>query len=487
MVKRKMSRSTFLLGVGGAAALASFRPRASEAATSDRRNVLWVVDDDHPQYMMGPMAVTRQKIRDQGIEFTAGSTDIPLCGPARVSLLTGLSVTTHKCDTNLTWQQFLGAPAELGELQERTVASYLQGVGYITGHFGKFINGHGLDGSPHRSWDRWCATEGSGSESLTSNQANVDGTIIDLREGLPPSVWAARKCADFVRNRAASPWFAQYCPTIPHFPYTPTSDSEHLYDGARRRVSSVNEADMSDKPRWMRDLPPADTDSIQREYEGKMEELADLDSKGIRPILRALAATGQLANTVIFFTSDNGYLHGEHRLRKKDSPYWESSEVPFFVKGPGVTSRDPTTGKRVMRKALVNHTDLMPTTCEIARVPLASLEVDGRSMLANLGANSFSSWRNRMLVSGSDDVGPQLNPGGSNDPSGRWWLLREKDKDFILRENGAKELYWMGTDPYQERSKARSADPALIERLTNTVKEMRSASGATRRQLESAP
>ncbi|MBA2783225.1 MAG: sulfatase-like hydrolase/transferase [Rubrobacteraceae bacterium] len=237
---------------------------------------------------------------------------------------------------------------------------------------------------------------------------------------------------------------------------------------------------MSDKPTWMRNLPLADTVGSQREYEGKMEELADLDSKGMRPILAALEATGQLANTVIFFTSDNGYLHGEHRERKKDLPYWESSEVPFFVKGPGV--RSGTT-----RNVLVNHTDLMPTTCEIAGVPLGSLDVDGRSMLAYLGADSFSGWRKRMLVSGSDDVGWQLNPGGSNDPSGRWWLLREGMTAFILRENGAKELYLMGSDPYQERSTARTADPALIGRLLTSVKDMRAASGARRRQLEAAP
>jgi hypothetical protein len=108
-------------------------------------------------------------------------------------------------------------------------------------------------------------------------------------------------------------------------------------------------------------------------------------------------------------------------------------------------------------------------------------------MLPYLNANGFSNWRKRMLISGSDDVGPQLNPGGSNDPSGRWWLLREGNKAFILRENGAKELYWLGTDPYEERSKARTADPALIERLTNLVKDMRVAKGADRRRLEEAP
>ena len=90
-MKRKMSRSTFLLGVGGTAALASLRLPSSGVAQTRRRNVLWVVDDDHPQYMMSPLPVTRHKIRDQGISFTSGSTDIPLCGPARVNLLTGLS------------------------------------------------------------------------------------------------------------------------------------------------------------------------------------------------------------------------------------------------------------------------------------------------------------------------------------------------------------------------------------------------------------
>ena len=58
---------------------------------------------------------------------------------------------------------------------------------------------------------------------------------------------------------------------------------------------------------------------------------------------------------------------------------------------------------------------------------------------------------------------------------------------FILRENGTKELYTMGTDPYQEQSTTRTADPALIQSLLTKVKEMRAASGEKRRQLEEAP
>src|SRR5215218_8678693 len=137
---------------GGAAAMSTLGLKGS-VAHARPRNILWVVDDDHPPYMMASMPVTRRKIRDPGSNFTSGSTDIPLCGPARVSLLTGLSVTTHKCDTNETWPKFEGSSHGLGE---RSVARYLKDAAYATGHFGKYINGRGGASAVPPYWDRWC-------------------------------------------------------------------------------------------------------------------------------------------------------------------------------------------------------------------------------------------------------------------------------------------------------------------------------------------
>ena len=97
-------------------------------------------------------------------------------------------------------------------------------------------------------------------------------------------------------------------------------------------------------------------------------------------------------------------------------------------------------------------------------------------MLANLGRDAFSNWRKECSFP-VQPTGPELNPGGSNDPSGRWWLFREGKAAIILRENGAKELYWMKSDPHSERSKARTAKQSLINRLTDTVKAMRQAEG----------
>jgi N-acetylglucosamine-6-sulfatase len=473
---RKITRSTFLMGVAGAAALATLRPSEMVRAQSARPNILWIIDDDHPQYMMDPMPTVRNKIRDVGVEFTSGSADVPLCGPARVSLLTGLSVTTHECDTNGTWPQFEGSSRGLGE---RTVAKYLKDVGYATGHFGKFINAHAKSVTVPINWDRWCETLGDGMDqggnSTTPNRANVDGTITDVLDAIP-SGWSAQRCAEFIRDRAGGPWFAQYCPTIPHQPYYATEASEHSFDGTMRRVPSVNEKDMSDKIRWMRKLPKEKWAELQRELEGKKEELHDLDLLGIRPILQALEATGQLAKTYIFFTSDNGYLHGEHRLRRKDQPYWESSEVPFFVKGPRI--------RRDARAALVNHTDFMPTACTLAGIRYSTLDVDGRSMAHGLVSGNFSGWRKRMLITGSQDTGPQMNPGGAHNPSGRWWLLREGSMAFILHENGAKELYWLKSDPHQLHNERRKAKQSLINRLTVKTKAMKAAEGESRRRLE---
>ena len=130
---------------------------------------------------------------------------------------------------------------------------------------------------------------------------------------------------------------------------------------------------MSDKPSWLRDLPPQDRRKMQKIYEGKLEELQDVDDQ-IGRVLDALRDTGQLRRTWIFFVSDNGYLLGEHRLLSKSQPYEEAAAIPFVVRGPGV---EPATVD-----ALVSQVDLMPTTLDIAGLdPDTGRDLDGRSML----------------------------------------------------------------------------------------------------------
>jgi hypothetical protein len=86
-------------------------------------------------------------------------------------------------------------------------------------------------------------------------------------------------------------------------------------------------------------------------------------------------------------------------------------------------------------------------------------------MLGGLRRGSFGKgWRKRMLITGSKAVGPNgSNKGGANNPSGRWWLLREGSAAFILHENGTKELYWLKSDPHQLRNRRQAPEQSLID------------------------
>ena len=148
-----------------------------------------------------------------------------------------------------------------------------------------------------------------------------------------------------------------WAPSSPHSPYTPSPEHRHDFDDVTWDPPALNETDMSDKPTWLRNLPPQDRARMRGMLEGKLEELQDLDDQVDR-LLDVLWRTDQLDRTWIFFVSDNGYLLGEHRLALKEHPYEESAGIPYVVRGPGV---EPGT-----RDAFVSQVDLMPTTLAIA-------------------------------------------------------------------------------------------------------------------------
>ena len=197
----------------------------------------------------------------------------------------------------------------------------------------------------------------AGSPRSATGQLNVDGDVRELdTEGRrrlrrrPPATVRGR-------HRDTGPWFAVWAPSTPHDPYTPSPEHRHDFDDVRWDPPAFNEADMSDKPTWMRNLPRQERAQMRDVLEGKLEELQDLDDQ-VGLLLDVLWRTDQLDRTWIFFVADNGFLLGEHRLFRKEQPYEESTGIPYVVRGPGVA--------RAARNALVSQVDLMPTTLEIA-------------------------------------------------------------------------------------------------------------------------
>jgi N-acetylglucosamine-6-sulfatase len=144
---------------------------------------------------------------------------------------------------------------------------------------------------------------------------------------------------------ADKPFFAYVAPIAPYEPSTPAPRHAHAYDGLLGpRLSSFNEQDVSDKPSWIRQLPrltSSNISAINKRHEKRVESLQAVDDlvEGVVNTLNGPTPDGAnpLDNTYIFFTSDNGYHHGEHRIpRQKWRPYEEDVHMPLLVRGAGV-------------------------------------------------------------------------------------------------------------------------------------------------------
>jgi arylsulfatase A-like enzyme len=138
-----------------------------------------------------------------------------------------------------------------------------------------------------------------------------------------------------------------------------------------------------------------------------------------------------LADTYIVFTSDNGWYHGEHRVRfGKGRPYEEAPHVPLVIRGPGIAPEDHGT----TTDQLVLDTDYFPTFMDIAQAGTPSYSLDGRSLLPVL-TGSATTWRTAILLEGRGGDDPEI-------PVDRNYNgIRTSTNKYVEYEGGFKELY----------------------------------------------
>jgi arylsulfatase A-like enzyme len=231
---------------------------------------------------------------------------------------------------------------------------------------------------------------------------------------------------------------------------------------------------VSDKPAWVRALPPmspeviAETDELFRKRVQSMQAVDEM----IDALVKSLEARRLLEHTYIFFTSDNGFELGAHRMdHGKGDPYDESIRVPLVVRGPGVAA-----GKS--EPALALNIDLAPTFVEIAGAAAAG-SVDGRSLLGLLTAKQAEQpWRRAFLAElrSKEDAGISA-----------YAALRTPEHLYVEYETGERELYDMKKDPYQLDSLAKSAEPALLERMSTRLHALKDCRGDGCRSEDAAP
>jgi N-acetylglucosamine-6-sulfatase len=220
-----------------------------------------------------------------------------------------------------------------------------------------------------------------------------------------------------------------------------------------------------DKPAFIRARARLDARAIAgitRDYRCRRESLLAVD-EGVGAMLDALRASGELANTLFVFTSDNGFLQGEHRVPYgKLKAYEPSVRVPVLMRGPGVPS-----DKHVSQ--LTGNVDLAATIVDVANAR-PGRTLDGVS-LRELARRPASFARRSIL----------LENGLSGDRrSPRYTAIRTSHYKYVEYANGERELYDLRDDAYELASKHASPQYAPVrERLARELAALRDCSGMT--------
>ena len=404
-----------------------------------RPNVVVVMTDDQRATDMEPMREVRTSIGGQGATFGNFYATFPLCCPSRATFMTGQYAHNHGVFDNEPPFGYQAFPAD----EPATLAVGMNDAGYRTGYIGKYLNGYGKDGTEQeipRGWDDWQALTDGGAYNYTLND---NGRLVDYGDrtsDYQTDVFAQRS-AGFIRdNVAGAPFFLTVAPQAPHAateePVEPAPRHEGDFaDEPFPQPPSFNEVKVNDKPSFVRDTPllsPEQERGMKLKYRARLEALLAVD-EAVAKIVRTLKNNGELQNTLVIFTSDNGWMLGEHRLIKKEQMYEESAQVPLLIRGPGIP-------RGVRRSQITGNIDLAPTILDVANAehPRA---VDGRSLMPLARSAATGSRRTILLENG---------PNSSESTAVR------NATHLYVEHGGAdpeRELYNLNFDPFQLKSR----------------------------------
>ena len=330
----------------------------------------------------------------EGVVFPRSFVTTSQCCPSRTTLLTGQYAHNHLVKEQIAaWGGGYSKVKELG-LEKNALPTWLKKEGYVTAYGGKYLNEYNETDSVPPGWDRWFTyTKGMSHPDWYNVNENGKERRIQ-RDKLADPDYLAIRGESFVRNsgRYNNPFFLTLAPFVAHSPHFHAERHAKAYSSLKApRFPNFNEKNVGDKPRSIRELPyrnAAGVAELDEAYRDRMRGLLGVNQM-LGRVMKALKDTGEWENTIIVFTSDNGYLMGEHRWKGKSFPYEGSIRVPFIVAGPGIP-------KGVTKNQMIANIDWAPTIADWTGATPAT-EVDGRSIVPLLSGDN-PAWRNRLLI-----------------------------------------------------------------------------------------
>ncbi len=487
----------------------------------DAPNLVVLMTDDMRDDDLRFMPNVQRLFGGQGVRFTNSFSPLPLCCPARASFLSGQYAHNHGVWSHLP-------PYGFAAFDDRsTLPVWLQRLGYHTTFLGKYLNGYGRQPQPDGGsslryvppgWNDWRgAVDGAAIEAPELDGGTYryfDTTLNDNgrlqpHQGRYQTLLLSRGTQQSIRAgaRSPAPFFVWTSFVAPHVGRPHESDDPRdvlrpdgsrdgfptagrpkyvrgMFDEQITRIPGRTDEDVRGKPFFVRHSAPMTAEEQQAvltAFRQRVEALRVVDDE-VAKIVATLDETGELDNTYVVFTSDNGFFLGEHRRRSgKILPYEPSLRVPLFLRGPGIPAGET-------REDPFLTIDLGATLVQAAGGAVPD-QVDGVGML-DVARDGDRGWDRPVLT----DTGPRRllldGSGGAPDssqilhrplgPSLQRFSQGVRTGDYLYVEHASREreLYDLHTDPQQLHNVV--GDPglrAVVARLAATLQRLRDCAG----------
>lgn len=402
-----------------------------------RPNIILITTDDMTETDMAWMPHTNRLLKRAGVDAKDFVSPHPLCCPARAEILTGQYAHNNGVHHNA------GPYGGFSALRsDTTIGTRLNQAGYKTAFVGKFLNS--FEATPRNlpGWDVFNPTiKGIYSSYGFTMWNNGDPKRVNRTH---TSDYVGKMTGSYIRSFAKrdKPFFIWASQVAPHkerkggdwVPLTPARRHVGMFAGVQS--PSMQKASYNRAPDDNGAYPRARTRSLEEIgdlHQARIESLQSVDEAVARTV-RVLRKTGELKNTYIFFTSDNGYLLGEHQIVDKDVPYEEALQVPMVVRGPSLP-------RGAVRGQTMTMIDLAPTFMDIAGKGASYM--DGASMLPGLRSRKAKGYTTTLIQSGD-----RRNP---------WEYRGVRTRRYTIvryADTGMVQMYDRRRDPAQLRNVA---------------------------------
>jgi N-acetylglucosamine-6-sulfatase len=442
----------------------SAEERKSAEKEDSRPNIIFILTDDQDTASLRAMP---RLLRSFPLRFENHILTDPVCCPSRETFMTGQYAHNHGVRSNSKQPELAENGKSWGGWwaagsRKENIGRWLKRDGYYTSLVGKYLNGFDATKPPPKGWNDTFLALDDEDKGFFNYKMLDNGTLREYGEKKREysSTVMTDRAIDNIKEskKKGKPLFLFLSYNTPHSgsisSRPPALNPEpHPRD---RKTLKGKVPDVSDAPSYnhkdprkasylksARKISEKKRSSLQRKLYSRWSSLLSLDRE-IARLLKAVEKSGEMDNTYFFFTTDNGFFLGEHRLVGKFLPYDEATRFPLLVRGPGVS--------KGQREEMVANIDFVPTVLDLANSKaVEGHKADGKSMLSLINGDVIP-WRQEVVM----ETFPTINY--KRGPHQPYVAIRSKN-DVLIRYqkngiwptswNGEEEYYNLDVDPYQ--------------------------------------